>query len=128
MVTTNDEGLDKIGRLIRNHGEEARYRHVVLGLNYRMTEIAAVIGLNELSNLDQYLNRRRHCRRILREGIEKTDGLYPQKVREGANHSCSYFSLVMDLEEFKCTRDQFVEVIMAENIDWAMHYPVPLTK
>jgi dTDP-4-amino-4,6-dideoxygalactose transaminase len=34
----------------------------------------------------------------------------------------------MDLEEFKCTRDQFVEVIMAENIDCAVHYPIPLTK
>ena len=79
MVTTNDEGLDKIGRLIRSHGEDTRYRHVILGLNYRMTEIAAVIGLNELSNLDQYLNRRRHCGRILREGIEKTDGLPPRR-------------------------------------------------
>jgi perosamine synthetase len=35
MVTTNDEGLDKIGRLIRNYGEDTRYRHVILGLNYR---------------------------------------------------------------------------------------------
>ena len=82
-----------------------------------MTDIAAVIGLNELSNMDRYLERRRHYGRILREGVEKIDGLHPQKTGEGVNHSYSYFSLVMDLEMFKCTRDLFIETLKAENID-----------
>lgn len=44
------------------------------------------------------------------------------------NHSYSYFSLIMDPEEFKCTRDEFLEAFKAENIDCAVHYPIPLTK
>ena len=128
MVTTNDEKLYKLGKLIRSHGDDARYHHVMLGLNYRMTDIAAVIGLNQLSNLDRYLARRRHCGKILREGIKKIEGLHPQKIEKGVNHSYSYFSLVMDPTQFKCTRDEFLEALKTENIDCAVHYPIPLTK
>lgn len=128
MVTTNDEELDRLGRLIRNHGDDSRYHHVLLGLNYRMTEICAVIGLNQLSDLNRCLAMRRHCGETLREGIEKIDGLYSQKIWEEVNHSYSYFSLVMDLEMFQCTRDRFIEALRAENIGCAVHYPVPLTR
>jgi perosamine synthetase len=128
MVTTNDDELYRLGRLIRSHGDDARYHHVMLGLNYRMTDIAAAIGLNQLSNLDQYLERRRSCGKILREGIDKIEGLQPQRTGKGVKHSYSYFSLVMNLEEFSCTRDEFIETLKAENIDCAVHYPIPLTK
>jgi len=128
IVTTNDEELLKLGRLIRSHGDEARYHHVIMGLNYRMTDIAAVIGLNQLADLDGYLLRRRYCGKYLRDGIEKIGGFSPQKVEKGVNHSYSYFSVAMDLDEFKCTRDEFLRALRAENIDCAVHYPVPLSR
>lgn len=128
MVTTNDKELDRLGRLFRSHGDDRRYHHITLGLNYRMTEIAAVIGLNQLSNLDRYLARRRQCGETLREGIGTIEGMNPQKIEEGVNHSYSYFSLVMDLDTFRCTRDEFLEALRAENIDCAVHYPIPLTR
>ena len=128
IVTTNDEKLYELGCLIRSHGDDARYHHVVLGLNYRMTDIAAAIGLNQLQDLDHYLERRRHSGSILREGIGKIDGLHPQKIGKGVNHSYSYFSLVMDPERFRCSRDEFIDALRAENIGCAVHYPIPLTK
>jgi dTDP-4-amino-4,6-dideoxygalactose transaminase len=128
MVTTNDEKLYKLGCLIRSHGDDARYHHVVLGLNYRMTDIAAVIGLNQLQELDHYLMRRRHCGEFLRKGVGEIDGFHPQKIERGVNHSYSYFSVVMDPEKFKCLRDEFLDALKAENIDCAVHYPIPLTK
>lgn len=128
MVTTNDSNLYERGRLIRSHGQEGKYYHPILGLNYRMTDIAAAIGLNQLSNLDHCLRRRRYCGKILRDGVEKIDGFSPQKVNKDVNHSYSYFSVVMDLGQFKCTRDQFLEALKAENIDCTVHYPIPLTR
>ena len=128
MVTTNNEKLYERGHLFRSHGDDARYHHVVLGLNYRMTDIAAVIGLNQLAELDRYLERRRYCGKILRYGVSEIDGLHPQKIEEGVNHSYSYFSLIIDPERFKCSRDEFMEALKAENIDCAVHYPIPLTK
>jgi perosamine synthetase len=128
IVTTNDKKLYELGRLIRSHGDDGRYHHVILGLNYRMTDIMAAIGLNQLDDLDDNLSRRRYCGKTLREGISKLDGLHPQRITKGVNHSYSYFSLVMDLEKFECHRDQFMEVLKVENIDCAVHYPLPLTR
>jgi len=128
MVTTNNKELYERGKLIRSHGQKGKYYHPILGLNYRMTDIAAAIGLDQLSKLDIYLKKRRFCGKFLREGINKIDGLYPQKNSKGVNHSYSYFSLLIEREKFKCTRDEFIEALRAENIDCAVHYPIPLTK
>jgi len=128
IVTTNDERLYELGCLIRSHGEDANYHHIALGLNYRMTDIAAAIGLNQLKELDQYLDRRRYCGRFLRECLGGIDGLHPQKIGKGVNHSYSYFTLTMDPERFKCSRDELIYALKAENIDCAVHYPIPLTR
>jgi len=128
IVTTNDPELHRLGCLIRSHGDDARYHHVMLGLNYRMTDIAAAIGLNQLEDLDEHLRDRRRNGKTLREALSKIDGLHPQKITEGVNPSYSYFSLVMDPDRYRCTRDEFMEALEAENISCAVHYPIPLTK
>ncbi len=128
IVTTNDPELHRLGCLIRSHGDDARYHHVMLGLNYRMTDIAAAIGLNQLKDLDEHLRERRRNGKTLREALSKIDGLHPQKITEGVNPSYSYFSLVMDPDRYRCTRDEFMEALEAENISCAVHYPILLTK
>ncbi len=57
MITTDDEIAER-ARIIRNHGQRERYIHECLGYNYRMTNIAAAIGLAQLKKLDK-LNERR---------------------------------------------------------------------
>lgn len=48
MLTTNDDHLANKARMIINHGETSRYRHEILGYNYRMPQICALIGLTNL--------------------------------------------------------------------------------
>jgi dTDP-4-amino-4,6-dideoxygalactose transaminase len=128
MVTTNNPELYKIGCLLRAHGDDARYHHVLIGLNYRLTEIAAILGIDQINKLNDFLKRRKECGLYLRDNISKIEGLIPQKTLNNVEHSYSYFSLKMDLEKFNCTRDKFIETLKAENIDCAVHYPIPLTK
>jgi len=127
IVTTNNRELYEKGMLLRNHGQKTRYLHVILGLNYRMTEVEAVIGLNQLKMLDRFLARRRENAKFLSEHIGRIDGLKPQKTAEGVNHSYSYYTVIMDLEEFKCSRDEFVKALRAENIGCMVYYPRPLS-
>ncbi|MCS7119994.1 MAG: DegT/DnrJ/EryC1/StrS family aminotransferase [Nitrososphaerota archaeon] len=128
MVTTLGKEIYEAGRMLRNHGQETRYRSVRLGLNYRMTEIAAAIGLEQLRMLDEFLLKRRRNAEYLMKGLEEIDGLEPQKTTEGAEHSYSYFTVQMDLEKFRCTRDEFVRAMNAENIECIVYYPTPLSK
>jgi len=128
MVTTNDEELYRKGVLLRAHGDDARYHHIVMGFNYRLTEIAAVIGLDQMRRFDGFLRRRRECGETLSKEIGRIDGLTPQRVTPRVEPSYSYFSLTLDPESFRCTRDQFMETLQKENIDCAVHYPTPLTQ
>jgi len=128
IVTTNSKQLYEKGRLIRNHGQETRYLHVILGLNYRMTEIAAVVGLNQLKMLDEFLAKRRRNAQVLTEGLNRIPGLKPQKPGEGVVHSYSYFTVIMDLDRFRCSRNEFVEALRAENVGCMIYYPTPLTR
>src|SRR5260370_39626813 len=70
MVSTNDARLAETLRRFRNHGlsSEARQRQeagqsfyeiVLLGFNYRLTDIACALGLSQLGRLDANLARRR---------------------------------------------------------------------
>lgn len=128
MVTTNDQELYRTGCLIRSHGDEAKYRHVLLGFNYRMTDIAAAIGLNQLRRLEGFLEKRKKNAEVLTKGLQGIPELHPQRIGRGVNHSYSYYSVLMDLEEFKCGRDEFLGALQAENIGCAVHYPTPLNK
>ena len=128
MVTTDDPELNRLGSLIRSHGDDARYHHVLLGLNYRTTDIMSVIGLNQLAKLDDFLKKRRKNADILTKGLSRVDSVKPQKVTPRTNHSYSYFSIVLDSEKLRCSRDDFMKALQAENIDCGVHYPTPLNK
>ena len=45
MITTSDKPIADRLRLLINHGQSEKYLHTVLGYNYRMTDIAAAIGI-----------------------------------------------------------------------------------
>ena len=47
MLTTDDDELAAQFRMILNQGQDYRYHHVVLGYNYRMTELQAAIGVEQ---------------------------------------------------------------------------------
>ncbi len=58
MITTNDDALARRMKLLRNQGMEVRYQNEVVGLNNRMTEIGAAIGLAQLKKLGRWTERR----------------------------------------------------------------------
>lgn len=128
IVTTDNPELNRLGSLLRSHGDDGRYHHVMFGLNYRITDIMSVIGLNQLAQLDDFLDKRRRNATELLEGMRDLEVVHPQRVTPRTNPSYSYFSVKLDLEGLKCTRDEFMEALQAENIDCGVHYPVPLNK
>ncbi len=77
IVTTDDPELNRLGSLIRSHGDDGRYHHVLFGLNYRTTDILSAIGLNQLAQLDDFLEKRRHNADVLLKELRNVDGVYP---------------------------------------------------
>jgi len=54
MVVTGKQDVARNARLLINHGMRIRYHHDIIGHNYRMTNLAAAIGLEQLRKLDRF--------------------------------------------------------------------------
>lgn len=126
MVTTNDDGLAEKIRLMKTHGQIRKYWHVMLGLNYRMTDIQAAIGLHQLRKLQRLNEARIKNARFLTERLSRIDCLEPPYVRNDVKHVYHQYTIKLKLEELKCSRDEFIKALRAENIDAAVHYPTPI--
>ncbi len=55
MIVTNNNFLSKKLKIIRNQGQNRRYNHVLLGNNFRMTDVSASIGIIQLKKLNSCL-------------------------------------------------------------------------
>ena len=73
-VATNDDGLADTARLMRNFGFTDYDEVSSLGINGKMTEVAAVMGLSSLENLDDFIARNRANYLAYRDGLEALGG------------------------------------------------------
>ncbi len=107
MVTTNDGAIADKVRLLKNHGMDParRYWHPVIGYNYRMTNIAAAIGLAQVEKVERELERRREVAGWYREHLRRADGVVWQSEKEWARHVWWMFSVVLD-DDLAVKRDQ----------------------
>ncbi len=58
IITTDNDDLAEQMRMMRSHGQDRRYHHVVLGYNYRMTELQAALGIIQLGRLEESIEDR----------------------------------------------------------------------
>ena len=121
LVTDRDEVAEK-ARLLRDHGQAAKYDHVLLGFNLRMTEIAAAIGLVQLRKLEGWVRRRRENARALSKGLEGLEGLVPPAEGNWMVHA--YYQYVVRADPpFRPTRDEIVAALVEDGIGSRPSYP-----
>src|SRR2546426_8300353 len=87
LIVTDDDRIAEKARLLRDPGQPAKYEHVLVGFNYRMTEIAAAIGLAQLAKLDSWVKQRRANARALSKGLDGIEGLVPPSEGNWMVHS-----------------------------------------
>jgi dTDP-4-amino-4,6-dideoxygalactose transaminase len=117
MVTTNDADLADRIRLLREHGMKVRYHHDVLGYNFRMTDIAAAIGLAQLPKLEGYNARRRA---IAARYDAELRGVVTPRVRPGVTHVYHQYTILVR------ERDAFAERLKERGVGSAIYYPIPV--
>jgi dTDP-4-amino-4,6-dideoxygalactose transaminase len=117
MVTTDDAELADRIRLLREHGMKVRYHHEVVGYNFRMTDLAAAIGLAQLPKLTEFNARRRA---IAARYDAELHGVVTPAVRPGVTHV--YHQYTIRVRE----RDAFAERLKERGVGSAIYYPIPV--
>ena len=121
MVTTADEQLARTARLFRNQGEEVRYRTDLLGFNFRLTEIAAALGLAQLATLDGFTERRRANAAWLTAHLE---GVVAPVELPGAHHAYQQYTVRVPSGR----RDELQRALREREIESVVYYPHALTQ
>lgn len=124
MVTSGSRALDDQLRLIVNHGQSEKYLHTRLGYNYRMTDMAAAIGLVQLKRLEDFNERRRKNAAYYNTHLAVKGLVTP--VTPAGMQPVFHQYVVRLTEEFPMSREEFMDYLKGHGIGSAIHYPIPL--
>jgi perosamine synthetase len=92
LCLTDDEDLAEKLRMLRNHGQ-LRGDFVVAAGNFRMSEIAAALGLAQLQRLQEIVVRRRELAKLYQETLGEE--LDMQKTPPGAESNYQTFGVIL---------------------------------
>ena len=123
MVTTNDEEYAEKAGMVRAHGESKRYEQSLLGYNYRMTDIAASIGLVQLKHIDEFNKIRNENAKYLSEGLADVEGITTPVVADNVTHVFHQYTIRVSKD-----RDTFQKFLTDNQIGTGIHYPIVLYK
>jgi dTDP-4-amino-4,6-dideoxygalactose transaminase len=118
-VTTNDDDLAQRIRLLRDLGQESKYRHVMLGWNERLDSVQAAILRVKLRHLDDWNElRRQHADSYARELADA--GLKLPEAAPWAEHVWHLY-VVRSVH-----RDELANALRNAGFEVGFHYPMPL--
>ncbi|MGE4285807.1 MAG: DegT/DnrJ/EryC1/StrS family aminotransferase [Phycisphaerae bacterium] len=120
MITTNDAELDRLCRMIRNHGQNAQYEYERLGGNFRLDGIQGAVLSVKLKHLKSWEARRRANAAIYDRMLAGVAEVSTPVIEEG-NYSV-YNQYTIKAER----RDELKAHLTAKGIGCAVYYPYPL--
>ncbi len=139
VVTTNNSVFHDKMSLLRSHGvtrDENQmtcashghwyYQQVMLGFNYRMTDIQAALGISQLSRVDEFVSRRHVLASRYSELLEGLPLRTPMRIPNSYS-SFHLYVVRLNLPEMKKSRDEIFAALRGLGVGVNVHYiPVHL--
>jgi len=123
--------LKKAFGVDRTHGERkipGMYETLDLGFNYRMSEIHAAIGVEQVKKLPKFLQQRRSNFELLESLINKDKlRILAQPVNEEAVSSHYCLSVILE-DSIKDKRPEIMERLKTEGVGTSIYYPQPVPR
>ena len=134
VAITNNEIYSLRMQLMRNHAEAmiesfnaADYEDLV-GYNYRLTDLEAVVAKIQFSRLDKYNQKKLVLANYLSEKLQQFDGL--QGLGKFAEFENAFFiyPILFDKSRFSISRNEFVSICNKHGIPFVAGYVTPMTR
>ncbi len=126
LVTTDDDQIAERLRLLRSHGQPERYRHDILGYNYRLTDLQAAIGLVQLGRLEELTGKRIANAEYLSARLSAAPAVVTPRTRPGYRHVFHQYTVRVPEERGANRRDEAIRQLAAAGVGTAVHYPRPV--
>jgi dTDP-4-amino-4,6-dideoxygalactose transaminase len=136
MITTDDDEIAERIAIYRLHGLSRnawqRYatRRLMLsdaiypGYKYNMPDLLASLGIHQLRCIEDNLRKRELYARMYDAAFADLSGirLQPRPVDGRNRHALHLYVLLLDLSQFRVSRNRVIDALLAENIGAALHY------
>lgn len=119
MVTTDREDIADAVRKLRHHGSRTTYVHDRVGFNFRMTNLQAAIGIEQLKRLPELNQIRIANAAYLTEHLA---GIQTPVTRPGAWHVFHQYTIRVPGNQ----RDALAAALRNAGIETRVYYPVPV--
>ncbi|KXG75452.1 DegT/DnrJ/EryC1/StrS family aminotransferase [Thermotalea metallivorans] len=119
IILTNDRQVYEHLKKLINHGQQERYLHTMLGYNFRMTNIAAAIGIEQLKKLEDFNHKRIANAQIYTSTIKNEAVILPW-VPANCHHVYHQYTIKVS------NREKFIRHLKNHGIEWGIYYPIPL--
>lgn len=118
-VVTNDDLIAGKVRLLRDHGRQEKYEHLIIGYGNRLDELQAAVLRAKLPHLSGWNDRRREIASQYTESLAKSQVVLPY-LPEWANPV--WHQYVVRIKN----RQQIQEAFKQAGVATGVHYPIPL--
>jgi dTDP-4-amino-4,6-dideoxygalactose transaminase len=133
VITDNEEYANQI-KILGLHGldkdawarfSDSGYRHyqvICAGYKYNMMDLQAAIGIHQLPRIEQYWQRRQAIWTRYNHAFRDLPVFTPEPPEPNTRHAFHLYTLLLDIDKLKITRDQFLEEMTKRNIGVGVHY------
>jgi dTDP-4-amino-4,6-dideoxygalactose transaminase len=115
-VVTNDDELAQKLRLMRNFGFTSYDRTDSIGVNGKLNEVAAAMGLTNLDSMDQFIAINRQHYKQYQDHLGGFAGLSFLPYDDDERSNYQYVVLEIDESKSGLTRDGLLQILHAENV------------
>jgi len=125
MITTNDSEIAQKSRLLRDQGKVRGNLVGVIGYNWRLTELQAIVGLAQLRLIEEIIEKRTQIAKIYDELLEEVSSCEPLEIPSDARSN--YYKYISFLP--KGRDPEVLRKFLAEKYDVGLGgyvYEVPL--
>ncbi|MDR2676847.1 MAG: DegT/DnrJ/EryC1/StrS family aminotransferase [Endomicrobium sp.] len=126
ITLTNNVKANKYGRQIINHGKKlgTHSKCVILGYNYRLTNIAAALGIAQLEQLESWIKKRIKCAEKYNNNFKNLNFLRIPYVPEKCRHVFHQYTIRVLIKE----RENFIKYLLNNGIESRVYYDTVLYK
>jgi dTDP-4-amino-4,6-dideoxygalactose transaminase len=134
MAITDNEEYANMVKIMGLHGmskdawkrfSDSGYKHyqvLYAGYKYNMMDIQAAIGIHQLPRVDKYWQRRQEIWERYNEAFKNLPLFTPAPIEPDTRHAYHLYTLLLDIDNLKITRDEFLDEMTKRNIGVGVHY------
>tara|TARA_B100000963_G_scaffold251763_1_gene220560 strand:+ start:427 stop:1707 length:1281 start_codon:yes stop_codon:yes gene_type:complete len=122
LITNNDDYAERM-QLIRNHAEAVvgpkgtKTLTNMIGYNFRLGEIEAAVGIEQLKKLKDLITTRQQIAEKLTKGLKGLYGLHTPFIQKDCTHVYYIYPMKLDLEKIGLPRSRIIQALEAEGLE-----------